>query len=68
MCNFTEIVRLNEIEVKNILQSEPMKLKPSHHHTADAPPSDWLTGWQAGRLADSMDEWMDGLITDRSID
>ena len=49
--NFTEIVRFNEIEIKNILQSDPMKLKPSPHHTAASPPSGWLTGWQAGGLA-----------------
>ncbi len=32
--NFPQIVRVNEMEIKNILQSEPMKSKPNPHSAA----------------------------------
>ncbi len=53
--NFTEIVRLNEMEIKIILQPGPMKLKPSPHHAAAPHSSDWRSGWWAGG-------WLDGLV------
>ena len=64
--NFTEIVRSNEMGIKNILQSEPMKSKPNPHHAADSLPSDWLIGQQAGGMDEWMDGWMDGWMEIRN--
>ena len=57
--NFTEIVRLNEMETKNILQSEPMKLKPSRHAAASLP-SNWLSDWLAEWMNELKDRCMKG--------
>ncbi len=46
--DFVDTVRSNENEIKNILQPEPMKLKPSPHHAATPHPSGWPTSWWAG--------------------
>ena len=64
--NFTEIVRFNEMGIKNILLSVPMKSKPNPHHAAASPPPECLTGWLAGEkagwLAGWIGGWMDGWV------
>ncbi len=46
--NFVNVFWLNDMEIQTIIQSEPMKLKPSPHHAAASPLSDWLTAWWDG--------------------